>query len=389
MAENSIPPFNQAWLESQKKFWDAWNNMAREAASAGGTSKIPDFSDFNEGLDIWWRNVSPVAPAQSRELFERFVEQGKQFFQFNDSFLSTLKDANAAPANAAEWQKFWEQNLSTLRENMSKLPTGLPGSEHVLGMWNFPLEQWKRVAGMMSGGMNLPGANWANLYGGQMPSMPNMFSMDDMQKQMEKMLNMPGVGYTREWQGRMQTLASLGMEHQKAFQEYNKSFSKVGVAAVNSFQSRIVALSGSGEGITSVRQIYDLWIDCAEDAYADLITTDEYAEINARMVNTMMAWKQQGRSMMDDVMGMLNLPTRRELESVHKRLRDLKRQQRNAGSAPTVSSGGNTSALEAEIKALRAEVNELKDAAEKTTAARKPPARKSTAAPKAAANKEA
>lgn len=340
MAENTTPPFNQAWLDTQKQFWEAWGNMSR-AAMNNNPGAMPGWSD---GLDLWWKTVAPATPEQSRQMFERFVEQGKQFFQFNENFLNTFK--TMGPQAGGDWQKFWDQTLENLRRHMTgSMPFG---QADLQGMWNQPLQQWQRMASMFGA---FPGAEGFKFPSGGFPEMPGA---DSLHQHMNKLLATPGVGYTREWQEQAQVLARLWMEYQQAYRDYAEIFNRVAYNTVQRLQAKLMSLTGSENPVSTLREVYDMWVDCAEDAYAEMVNTEEYADVNARMVNALMAWKQQGRRMLDETLGMMNLPTRRELDSVHKRLHELRKQSRQGG-------GGDSTALQAEVSSLREEVNALRE----------------------------
>ncbi|MGI9305642.1 MAG: poly(R)-hydroxyalkanoic acid synthase subunit PhaE, partial [Gammaproteobacteria bacterium] len=92
----------------------------------------------------------------------------------------------------------------------------------------------------------------------------------------------------------------------------------------------------------------------------------------ARVVNSFMAWKRQGRKLVDQLLGHFNLPTRREADTTHERVQTLLRDQR---------------VLHAEIAALREELDALKvnrkrsprKSRSRPTAVRKSPPKKKTA----------
>jgi hypothetical protein len=71
-----------------------------------------------------------------------------------------------------------------------------------------------------------------------------------------------------------------------------------------------------------------LWIDCGEEAYAEVVATPDFPHLQAQMVNALMRLKRHEQVMMDEVMTALNMPTRREMDTTHKRVHELKQQLR-------------------------------------------------------------
>jgi class III poly(R)-hydroxyalkanoic acid synthase PhaE subunit len=107
----------------------------------------------------------------------------------------------------------------------------------------------------------------------------------------------------------------------------------------------IIEMAERGEEINSLREMYDLWVECNEKAYADYVTTDEYSELYGRLSNALMAVKQHYGKLMDKVLAKLNLPTRRGRDTILKRLQEMKRNQSK--------SVAKIAALEGELQALR------------------------------------
>jgi polyhydroxyalkanoate synthase subunit PhaE len=335
MSDNLGSAYTEAWMDAQQKFWRSWGDMSKATMQGGG-----QWPQWDNALDLWWKNFASIAPPQNREMIERFIEQGKNYFRFNEQFVKAFKDISQTQASPEQWRTFWEQSLNNLRENMAKMSGGA-------GFSGFdPLAQWQKT--MSSMGIN---AQWLE----KLPITPG----GDWQTHLQKFLGMPGVGYTREWQEDMQKVASLWIEHQKAYQEYAEIFTHVGTDTVTRLQNKLQTLHTAENPLSTLREIYDLWVDAAEDAYAEITNTEEYAQANARLINSLMAYKQKARTMIDELQGMMNMPTRRELNSVHKRLHDIKKQNRQHHS---------DNALHDEVAALRRELNALKAAAVAPTA---------------------
>ena len=120
---------------------------------------------------------------------------------------------------------------------------------------------------------------------------------------------------------------------------------KVGVDALEGMRLRILEMSQQGKEMNSLREIYDLWVDCNEKAYAELVYTDEYSELYGRLTNALLAVKQHQGKVMDKLLAKLNIPTRQGMNTVLKRVQEMKRVQSKSTAKIT--------ALENELQALR------------------------------------
>jgi len=136
-------------------------------------------------------------------------------------------------------------------------------------------------------------------------------------------LSAPGLGYTREEQAQYQDLARRGIEYQQAMQEYMQFFSGLGTKSVGRMRD---FLESQNKPIESARGLYDAWVGCCEQVYADEVKTPDYARISGRLINAQMAVKQRMSVMVDEALGAMNMPTRSELRTLQDRLQETRRE---------------------------------------------------------------
>ena len=92
------------------------------------------------------------------------------------------------------------------------------------------------------------------------------------------------------------------------------------------FEQKLKALASDGKSVGTARELYDLWVDCCEDVYGEYVATDEYAELHAELVNTLMQVKRHAGALTDEFLGAMNMPTRREVNTLHRRLHETRRE---------------------------------------------------------------
>jgi class III poly(R)-hydroxyalkanoic acid synthase PhaE subunit len=183
-----------------------------------------------------------------------------------------------------------------------------------MSQWAGPSANWqKMVSAMMP--VQMPGSN-ASIYG----------IGEDFDK-INQMLSMPGLGFFRESQEQHQSGARLAQDYFQANQKFNASFMQVSIESLQAFQEKITALyeNDDADNPSSLRSIYDLWIDISEAHYAEYAMSEEYQSLYGDMVNKLMALKKHYSNLIDDTLESLNLPSRRELDTVHQRLQQTRR----------------------------------------------------------------
>ncbi len=231
--------------------------------------------------------------------------------------------AHAATASSdavAQWQDQMEQALAGLRQNFSESsPDTHEFMRQVMAFWELPLDTWQRTASSMS---VLPDDFLQNIKADKLEH------IQDLTGRMNKFLSAPGVGYTREWQEQLQTQARLLLDYQNAYNEYAAGYAQIGLQSVERLEALLKERRKDDKSATGMRELYDLWVDCCEDAYGEYVSTDEYAELHGRLVNRLMALKQHSREMIDELLGAIGMPTRLETNTLHRRLQEVRREGR-------------------------------------------------------------
>jgi len=161
---------------------------------------------------------------------------------------------------------------------------------------------------------------------------------EGMRTGIDRVLGAPGLGYTREEQGQYQELTRAVLEYQETLAEYLGFFSKMGMGAAERLQWLIKEAEAKHTPISSARSLYDMWVSCCEAEYADQVMTEEYTALHGQLVNALMRVKHRMGIIVDEYLGAMNMPTRRELRTLQDRVQEARRE---------------TKRLRAEIEALK------------------------------------
>lgn len=138
----------------------------------------------------------------------------------------------------------------------------------------------------------------------------------------------PALGLTRERQEAGQRLAQLAAKLGQAQMRLTAHWAQMLTEAVQGYGERIAARLAQGEAIGSLKALYELWIEAAEEAFARMAHGARYAQTQAELANATAALRAAQRELLESWSRELDLPTRTELNSVHRRLKDMKAELR-------------------------------------------------------------
>ncbi|OOG22819.1 class III poly(R)-hydroxyalkanoic acid synthase subunit PhaE [Thioalkalivibrio denitrificans] len=348
-------PFNpDAWMEAQRKYWDAWLDLSRtsmEAAQAADPARTELPNPWAGALDQWWKSVSPAAPPDARDFYNRMMDLGRGYFTMAEG----LMRQNGGKSGTDALKSWLDQCSDALRKVGMGAGQADDRTRDFMAFWQLPMDTWQRVA---SSFMPLPG----DMLKALRPEGAAAFGPGE---HLEHFLSLPGVGYTRESQEQYQSLARRVLEYQRAYQAYEAGLAKVALDSVERFRARLDDAARREKPITTMRELFNEWVDVCEEVYGEYSVSDEYARTYGELVNALMAVKKEGSRLVDEVLEGLNMPTRREISTLHQRFQESRR----------------------EIRSLRRELDALKG--DNGAAAEESPKPAKTAAPKSAPKRKA
>lgn len=325
------------WQDAQRRYLDA---CAAFAKSAGAPDPI---NPWTGALDYWWKSVAPAVTGSEQAMYSNLVNQAKTFFGLGDQFGRMLAAAAAARDGENDWVAVMNRQLDALKAAVGGAGAAAgQGPQSPAAFWQLPADTWERTLSSLSA---MPG------------DMFRAFKLETGMPAADRFPSVPGLGYTKEMQDQLQHCARLWAEYQKQLVEYQALLSAAGVHAVEKLRERILRLGAEQKKITSLRQIYDLWVDCNEDAYAELVYSKEYSEQYGRMVNALMAFKRHAQMLVDEGLGALNMPTQRAMETMQQRQQEIRRDLR-AAEARQQADADALQALKRELEALKRELKQ-------------------------------
>ncbi|MDE1897689.1 MAG: pha synthase subunit protein [Xanthomonadaceae bacterium] len=272
-----------------RQSWDAWQGWMKGGATSGAV---------------------PTAAASS-EAAERALAGLKGYF----SLLETLWAGAPDAASAGDWRGW-----------MSGVFAG-PGQPFA--------QAFADTSGMAGGG---PDAWLAEARRVAEPLLEGL----------RKDINLPTFGLAREHQERGQRLLQALTDLQQQMAQYHALLARAGRLAAERLEAKLAAHAEPGRQIDSLRALYDLWVDAAEDAFQEVALSPEYRSVYGALVNAQSRVRHESQAQTEVLVREMGLPTRGEVATLGQRLHEVRRTLRVQGE------------LAHEVAALRIELEALK-----------------------------
>ena len=314
-----------------RQYWNAWGETMRQGGAAATPAGTPGWEDAVD----WWSKLARGDGADANAAVDRFNAQARDWYGQMQQVAAKFAGQQAT---AADITAEWKRALGAIGENP------------------FP-EMFKAMQG--------PGAQGFD----QWTESAKPF-IDAWRREGKSILGMPAFGSGREQQERLQQLMQAQLDFQQREGAYNALMMKALQRAYGVFQDKLAEREEPGRQLTSARALFDLWIDAAEEAYAQVALSPEFREVYGAYVNAQMRLRNGMQGEIEQACAAMGMPTRTEVDAAHRKIAELERvlrRMRDAG-----ESAGNASEPQASVRAKPAVAK--KPAAKRTAGSKARPA---------------
>lgn len=288
---------NKGDFESMaRQYWSAWGQAMRQGGLGAATPAQPA-SQWQQAVD-WWSQLMPGGPSQANDAVARFNQQASQWFGQMQQVAAQFAGQDSS---AADVSQAWRRAMGANADNP------------------FP-DMFKAMRGQGANGLD----EWLD----QVKPY-----LEGFQQQSQRWQQLPAFGQYREHQERWQALQLAQQDYQQQTEAFNALMMKCAQRAFEVFEDKLTAHEEPGRQITSARALFDLWIDSAEQAYADIALSAEFREVYGALTNAQMRLRAAIQLEVEHLTGLFGMPTRTEIDSAHRKIADLERALRRAASA--------------------------------------------------------
>lgn len=281
-----------------RQYWNAWQDALQRTMPGAATPGTSGFgmpgafaapADPWQGVREWWRQQTSPPRGGVDDLLARVSGQAGAWFEQMQQLASRLSGQNPTPEAVTA---AWREMLGGANAN--------PFAQMLSGMDGAGVEGWdawvQRLAPLFDASAG-EGRPWHAL---------------------------PTFGLAREHQERWQGFAHAFADYQRSQQAFQSLLQQASQNAFVQFEARLRSRDPA-QPIDSPRALFDLWIDAAEDAYAEVALSPPFRSAYADMVAGQMRLRQAVQGEIEQLCRQFDLPTRTELDGAHRKLADLER----------------------------------------------------------------
>ena len=169
----------------------------------------------------------------------------------------------------------------------------------------------------------VPAAPFVDVTMGHDAEAPEQFT-DSLLDRMSAWLDMPIVGPHHEWTDACKRAQQALLAQQHAALTLKKRYHNAAMLALDRFVTFLT--DESGAPITSIKALYDAWIDIAESAYTEAVMDAGFATEFAAWINTGSDTRLKFRALFEPLACVVDMPQRGEFDALLARQHELMRE---------------------------------------------------------------
>ena len=139
-------------------------------------------------------------------------------------------------------------------------------------------------------------------------------------------LHIPATGLFQKEHESVKKTQQLLLDVQETAQQHNELLAGLGAEVLDVMRDRLLVMQEEKQSLSSLRACFHLWVECCEQVYRDRVSNKHYAERYGAMMNACFRLRKHLQEQQGLGLESLGLPSRRELDAVHKDLRQLHEQ---------------------------------------------------------------
>lgn len=338
-----------AFFSAQKRWMkQVMAPMQGSAASAAPWARLAQqWQDaLMGGMGAWSDESEPVVKA-TLERMARSQSAMMELFQL--AFDATAQISRQA-ADSDDLPGVIEEKAEALDEQVRHaISTWSTAAKDVQAMWErftddlqaagLPFDVMLRMPGMMQ-----PPAE------GERESplrtlFDQMYKTVEVENIMERLLDSPGIGLSREFNEKVQRGFKAYQAYQRAAVRYQSIVANIWGQALQRFIYEVGERVRAGEDFDELRDLTTIWTRVADDVFITAFRSDDYIDAQSDLLSAAMRFRTRRRAILEEYQRALDQPTRSELDEVHELLYRLRKENK---------------ALRSELDALADEVHALR-----------------------------
>ncbi|HEY9631920.1 MAG TPA: class III poly(R)-hydroxyalkanoic acid synthase subunit PhaE [Coleofasciculaceae cyanobacterium] len=188
------------------------------------------------------------------------------------------------------------------------------GLQKLAQLWAESLQQLRESGSGVVGG-----------YAGALIELSNLY-WNMYEKTLGSVLQSPSLGYSREFNNKLLKSFDAWINFSKASFDYQVLLLDVWLKASEELMRELASSEEKGETIQNWQQFLQVWSSVFDRVFAQTFRSQDTLEVQGNFLNSAMTYRLYQQQLMEVFLKMYDLPTRSEVDEVHRSIYELRKE---------------------------------------------------------------
>jgi polyhydroxyalkanoate synthesis regulator phasin len=334
------------WLQWQRDFLGNWFAAASRGAESGIWPGQTPFDVFGDWQRTWLKSVLGPFGARAPDeglggaVFRRVLDAGSAYMNLVNVWGKTAALLAQLPPGATlstdKVKELYDQWIEDYKTTVESLWGAVPSEDvretaklysNVAGTW--AEQAWRSMEPMLRNLEQAPEV-LSRMSRGEVEAGGELTGLlrKNYEATLGKILRAPTIGFFREVSERANRTVDAYVRFNAALSQYFVPFYQTGLRAGESVFQRLMEFQGREVTPKTLREFYRIWWTINEDLHFKMFRSEEFTRLLGEVVRAGLLFKKQFDELSDEIIGLTNLPTKREMDEVYRSMYELKKEVR-------------------------------------------------------------
>ncbi len=239
----------------------------------------------------------------------------------------------------------WESWFDFIKSATTpETPAVVKATQNQFELWQIYVKGLQKLAQLWAESLQQSPESGSGVVGGYTGALIELSNLywNMYEKTFGSVLQSPNLGYAREFNNKLLKSFDARINFSKASFDYQIVLLDVWVKASEELMRELASSEKKGETVQNWQQFIQAWSSVFDRVFAQRFRAEDTLEVQGNFLNSAMTYRLYQQQLMELFLKMYDLPTRSEVDEIHHRIYELRK----------------------EVKSLKKALNQIKPALE-------------------------
>jgi polyhydroxyalkanoate synthase subunit PhaE len=295
------------WTQTGTKMWQSWFELMGNVPN----TQIPETTQ--EDL---------------KKATQRFFDDRDILVKFIKLSVNAWQEIFPKIETGESWLTIVEKYTNQMREQLDDFTKGSLGiSKNNAQLWQLYLEETQKFNQLWLNPFSFSFNNLAQgNHSNALIELNNLYWNLLYEESFGSLMKSPILGPTREFTGKLLNGFDAWSQLYRASLDYQIVLGDIQVKSFEALMKALVNKAEKGEKLEDWKQFQALWSQIADDVFAEAFCEEKNLKIRGKFLNALNLYRIEQQKLLEQSLQMMNLPTRSEIDELHKTIYELKKE---------------------------------------------------------------